>query len=122
MSKLRFTFSLIDNKKMLALNKKHRGLDHTTDVLSFEIAENSPDGTILMGDIVVNRDRAEKQAKELGHSTEEEIAFLVAHGALHLLGVHHEGDGKKLKSQKSKVTLPAASCGAFVIPAPQHAG
>lgn len=69
---------------------KHRGLDHPTDVLSFEMSQKLPDGTLLMGDIVVDREQAARQAKELGHSVEEEIAFLVAHGALHLMGVHHE--------------------------------
>lgn len=92
MGKLNFSFSLINDKKMLELNKKHRGKDYPTDVLSFEAAETLPDGTTVLGDIVVNRDQAERQAKELGHSVEEEIAFLVAHGALHLMGIHHEGD------------------------------
>lgn len=92
MSKLHFTFSLITDKKMRALNKKHRGLTHTTDVLSFEAAQELPNGIKLMGDIVVNKEQAVKQAKKLGHSVEEEIAFLVAHGALHLLGKHHKGD------------------------------
>lgn len=86
---LRFTFSLIDDEKMQELNRKHRGKKYTTDVLSFELSEKLPDGTILMGDVVVNKEQAEKQAKELGHPIEEEIAFLVAHGVLHLLGKHH---------------------------------
>lgn len=90
MTKLHFSFSLIDDKKMRSLNKKHRGLDHPTDVLSFELNQKLPDGTKLMGDIVVDREQAARQAKELGHGVEEEIAFLVAHGALHLMGIHHE--------------------------------
>lgn len=92
MSKLHFTFSLIDDKKMRALNKKHRGLNHTTDVLSFEAAQVLPSGVKLMGDIVVNKEQAVRQAKKLGHSVAEEIAYLVAHGALHLMGKHHRGD------------------------------
>lgn len=90
MTKLSFTFSLIDDKRMRKLNRKHRGLSHTSDVLSFELSEELPDGTILMGDIVVNRDKAKEQAKRLGHGVEEEIAFLVAHGVLHLLGKRRE--------------------------------
>ena len=77
---------------MQELNKKHRGIDYPTDVLSFEISEKLPDGTRIMGDIVVDGDYARRQAKELGHSVEEEIAFLVAHGAMHLMGVHHDED------------------------------
>lgn len=90
MSKLHFTVSIVDDKKMQLLNEKHRGIVHPTDVLSFELSEELPDGTKLMGDIVVDEDYAKKQAKELGHSVEEEIAFLVAHGTMHLMGVHHE--------------------------------
>lgn len=90
--KLRFSFSLISDDKMQELNKKHRGKDYPTDVLSFEINETLPDGSFLSGDILVSKTQAEKQAREQGHSFEKEVAELVAHGALHLLGVHHDED------------------------------
>ncbi len=90
MAKLRFSFSLIDDNKMQELNRKHRGLDVPTDVLSFELGQTLPDGTKLVGDIVVDEEQAARQAGELKHSKEEEIAFLVAHGALHLMGIHHK--------------------------------
>ena len=92
MSKLSVTFSLIGDKKMRELNRRHRGIDHTTDVLSFKIAEEIPEGVYILGDVVVSKEQAEKWAKKLGHSVEEEIAFLAAHGVLHLLGVHHSDD------------------------------
>ena len=94
MSKLHFTVSIVNDKQMQELNEKHRGLNHPTDVLSFELSESLPDGTKLMGDIVVDEDFAKRQAKELEHSVEEEIAFLVAHGTMHLMGVHHDDDEK----------------------------
>jgi probable rRNA maturation factor len=50
------------------------------------------DGSYYLGDIVVNIDQAERQAVEYENSVEEELAELVEHGVLHLLGVHHEGD------------------------------
>lgn len=90
MTRLAFTFSLIDDKKMRELNRKHRGLDHTTDVLSFEINEVTPEGAYFVGDVVISKEQAERQAKMLGHSVEEEIAFLAAHGVRHLLGKHHD--------------------------------
>lgn len=74
---------------MKALNEKHRGLKHSTDVLSFEIKEKLPDGE-WVGEIAVSKNYAKKQAKKFKHSYEEEVAFLVAHGVMHLLGVHHE--------------------------------
>ena len=52
--------------------------------------ETNPDGTITLGDIVISLERAAEQASELGHSLEREVAFLVIHSTLHLLGYDHE--------------------------------
>lgn len=87
--KLHFTVSITNDKQMKKLNEKHRGIKHSTDVLSFEIKEKLPDGE-WVGEVAVSKDYAKKQAKELGHSYEQEVAFLVAHGVMHLLGAHHE--------------------------------
>lgn len=85
------TVSIIGDEEMASLNKEYLSKDYPTDVLSFEIGEETEEGYYL-GDIVVNKEQAERQAEEYGNSFEEEIAALVAHGMLHLLGVHHEGD------------------------------
>lgn len=87
--KLSFTISITNDKQMAELNRKHRGVKHSTDVLSFEMKEKLPDGE-WVGEVVVSKDYAKKQAKDLGHSYEQEVAFLVAHGVMHLLSVHHE--------------------------------
>ena len=79
--------SFIGDAEMQKLNKKYRGKDKTTDVLSFNINEE-----LHLGDIVVNIDQAKRQAGEYKNTLEEEIAELVAHGMLHLQGVHHEHD------------------------------
>ncbi len=84
--------SIVDDKKIQELNKKYRNKDYATDVLSFNIDEKMEDGTFYLGDIVVNKDQAEKQAKEYDNTVEEEISELIAHGVMHLLGVHHDGD------------------------------
>lgn len=86
------SISLVDDKKMQELNKKHRGKDYPTDVLSFHMEERDDEGRFYLGDLVVNFEQAERQAKEYDNSTEEEISELVGHGMLHLLGVHHEHD------------------------------
>jgi len=78
--------SLVDNKKIKALNKKYLGRDCATDVLSFNYSEGD-----YLGDVVVSTERAREQAPEYGNTYEQEIADLVAHGVLHLLGVHHKG-------------------------------
>ena len=84
--------SLVGDAEIKELNKKHRGKNYATDVLSFNINQKLDDGRFYLGDIVINVDQATKQAGEYGNTLEEEIAELVAHGMLHLQGVHHEGD------------------------------
>lgn len=84
--------SFVDDAQMQELNKKHRGKEYATDVLSFDMRETTPDGRFYLGDIVINVDQAKRQAKEFGNTFEEEVAELTAHGMLHLQGVHHPGD------------------------------
>lgn len=86
------SISLVDGAEIQKLNKKHRGKDAPTDVLSFNLGEKTEDGRLYLGDIVVNIDQAKKQAGDNSNSVEEEISELVAHGVLHLLGEHHDGD------------------------------
>jgi probable rRNA maturation factor len=84
--------SLIDDKEMQVLNKKYRNKDFSTDVLSFDINQDMHDdaGYYYLGDIIVNKDQAKQQAADNDNSLEEEVSALVAHGVLHLLGVHHD--------------------------------
>ncbi len=90
--KIKTTVSIIDDEQIRLLNQKHRGQDYFTDVLSFEINEKDEHGHLVLGEIVINREQAARQAAELGHSTEEEIAFLTAHAMMHLQGIHHPED------------------------------
>lgn len=89
------------------LNHNYRGIDSTTDVLSFPLHEfggsvrkcraaaanatTAPGGVLLLGDVVIDPARALRQAHEYGHSLGDEILRLVVHGVLHLLGHDHEG-------------------------------
>ena len=86
-----------DNEYIRKINRNHRGKDSATDVLSFPMydlresdPEVNPDGTVTLGDIVISLERAAEQAAELGHNLEREVAFLVIHSTLHLLGYDHE--------------------------------
>ncbi|MFA6982290.1 MAG: rRNA maturation RNase YbeY [Patescibacteria group bacterium] len=85
------SINLVDDKRMLELNKEYKGKDAPTDVLSFNI-DDDMQNKYYLGDIVVNKDQARRQAQEYGNTMEEEISQLVSHGILHLLGVHHDGD------------------------------
>ena len=78
------------------LNKEYRGVDRPTDVLSFPMFEfDNPDQLTLLGDIVISRDTAYRQALEYGHRAKREFCFLAAHSALHLLGYDHETETER---------------------------
>ena len=87
-----FSVTLTDDTEIRELNKKHLNRDVPTDVLSFNLNEKQEDGSLFLGDVIVNQDQAKRQASEYGNTYEEELAELVAHGVLHLLGVHHPHD------------------------------
>ncbi|MBE6554105.1 MAG: rRNA maturation RNase YbeY [Ruminococcaceae bacterium] len=95
-SEVSITFT--DNAGIHALNKKFRGVDSPTDVLSFPLfdyegeSEEPPVDELIgmLGDIVLSLEQAEAQANKFGHSTEREVAFLTVHSMLHLLGYDHE--------------------------------
>ena len=94
---------LVGNRAIRALNRTHRGKDAVTDVLSFpalayrdgkpaiSAGDVDPEtGRCFLGDLVVCMPRMRMQADEYGHGQRRELAFLAAHGALHLLGLDHE--------------------------------
>lgn len=89
-----------DDALVHELNRRWRGTDAPTDVLSFAMTETDADEPQyepvgephLLGDVVISLPRAKAQATEYGHSIQRELAFLVIHGMLHLLGYDHEND------------------------------
>ena len=99
----------VPEDEMTALNKRFKNVDAPTDVLSFPALY---DLTRVLGDIIICPQVALKQAEELGHTYEREIAFLTAHGLLHLLGFSHKNaDDEKImicaqKEILSKVGIP----------------
>ena len=82
---------LIDDEKMHELNKAYRGVDRTTDVLSFALEDNNSIKLPIreLGEVYVSIPKMKEQAKEFNHSEKRELAFLVCHGLLHLLGYDH---------------------------------
>ena len=89
--------SIVDNRYIHKINKKYRGIDRPTDVISFAFldSENNYDkilfspGPVVLGDIYISLDKAKEQAEEYGHSLHRELSFLFVHGLLHLLGYDH---------------------------------
>jgi rRNA maturation RNase YbeY len=92
---------------MRILNRRYRGVDSTTDVLSFpqisDIAPNVERRTLnyVLGDIVINLHQAKRQATEHRLTFNEELGWLLIHGLLHLIGYDHE----KSRYQKNKMRV-----------------
>lgn len=81
---------ITDDEELKSLNLQYRGINKTTDVLSFPADFTDPDlESRYLGDIVISYSRAEKQAQKRGHFIEAELQLLVIHGVLHLLGYDH---------------------------------
>jgi len=90
---------ITDDETVRKLNQEYRGVDEPTDVLSFALVERKPgsspfitppDGLLHLGEVVISYPQAARQAEENNHQLEEEIALLVIHGVLHLLGYEHD--------------------------------
>ena len=90
--KAELSLLLTDDATVRDLNRTYRGVDKTTDVLSFSQrdGENPADWSDLLGDIIISVERAKGQAQDYGHSIAREIGFLTVHGVLHLLGFDHQ--------------------------------
>jgi probable rRNA maturation factor len=89
-----FTLLVTDDEEIQTLNKKYRNTDRPTDVLAFGGSEEEPfvvpEGfPIYLGDVVVSYPRAVAQAESAGHAVKDELALLIVHGCLHLLGYEH---------------------------------
>lgn len=101
--KFEVTVTICDDETIHALNKEHRGVDRPTDVLSFPFYDfDMPDILTLLGDIVISRDTAYRQAAEYGHSPKREFCFLAAHSALHLLGYDHETETEREEMEQKQ--------------------
>ena len=114
---------LTDNEEIHRVNLESRGIDRTTDVLSFPnvdfekegdfgAVENreadyfDPDtGELFLGDIMISVDKVREQAEQYGHSLRREFAFLVAHSMLHLCGYDHEeeAEAKRMEHKQEEI-------------------
>jgi probable rRNA maturation factor len=107
---------LTSSAEMKRLNRRFRGKDKPTDVLSFPAsAAGSPaercSGNQFAGELAISAEIAAKNARLLGHSASDEVKILVLHGVLHLRGFDHECDNgqmaKREKMLREKLRLPA---------------
>lgn len=102
-----FSIIFVNDEIMHKMNKDYRGVDNTTDVLSFAYEDNESlklENRIL-GEIFISIPKMEEQAKNYGHSKKRELAFLVVHGLLHLLGYDHTLGKKEEEEMFSRQEL-----------------
>ena len=102
--------TLTHNDNIRKINAEHRNIDKPTDVLSFPMfereeipflkeentVENAGQVETMLGDIIVSVEKVREQAEEYGHSFKRELAYLVTHGMLHLLGYDHMIEEEKI--------------------------
>ena len=111
--KLDVYITLTNNDNIQKINAEHRNIDKPTDVLSFPMFEreeipnlkmaeddSKEQEEMMLGDIIVSVEKVREQAEEYGHSFKRELAYLVTHGMLHLLGYDHMIDEEKVVMRK----------------------
>lgn len=117
---------LTDDEEIRIMNREHRQIDRATDVLSFPMLDyktpgdlsgieeqgdafNPESGELMLGDIVISKERVIAQAEEYGHSVRREYAFLIAHSMLHLLGYDHmEEEERRLMEDRQRGIMDKA--------------
>ena len=115
--------TITNDENIQELNKEYRNIDRSTDVLSFPMNDFSEagdfscceddyscfdpeSGELILGDIVISLDHVISQANEYGHTILREIAFLIAHSVLHLIGYDHmKPDEEAVMIQKQEKAL-----------------
>jgi len=111
------TIALVGDARMRTLNRTFRGVDHTTDVLSFpafagagptpswarRFAPASPSVPLALGDVAIATGVASRQARAAGHTLGTELRVLALHGLLHLLGFDHDTDRGQMARTEAKL-------------------
>jgi len=105
MGKIHVGLAIVDNKTIKLFHKKYLQQNTPTDVLSFESQKQLPEGHYLLGDVMVSAERVKEQARQY-HTTEaEELARVISHGILHLLGYDDQtpSEQKKMRQAEDKI-------------------
>ena len=114
---LEIYITLTNNDNIQKINAEHRNIDKPTDVLSFPMFERNEIPSLkekndelietMLGDIIVSVEKVREQAEEYGHSFKRELAYLVTHGMLHLLGYDHMIEEEKIVMRKREEEILA---------------
>lgn len=120
---------LTTDPEIQKINLEFRNIDRPTDVLSFPMIDYALPGTfdfledrvdcfhpetgeLILGDIVISKDRVISQAKEYGHTIKREYAFLIAHSMLHLIGYDHidEDERNRMEDRQRRILEGLGIC------------
>ncbi len=117
-SRVELGLVITNQERVQQLNRSYLGKDEPTDVLAFSAREEidaelppfvqPPDGVLHLGEVIISYPQAVIQAKEHRHSVKREIAILIIHGVLHLLGYEH--DKSELERQMKTREKEILSC------------
>ena len=86
-----------------SLNRRFRGRNNPTDVLSFPADPTLPGAIKIAGDLSISVPTARRQAAQQGHSLSTEIKVLILHGVLHLAGYDHETDSGEMALRERRL-------------------
>ena len=109
--KLYVNVVLTDSKNIQSINKKHRGIDRPTDVLSFPMLKKGELDNLkiknedILGDMVISIEKVKQQGEEYGHTFKRELAYMVVHSFYHLLGYDHmtKNDKKEMRQKEEDI-------------------
>ncbi len=103
------SLAFVDGQAMSDLNRRYAGQDEPTDVLAFPMDDQSlegpPSGVVLIGDVVICPAVAARNARSHARTYDDELALLVVHGVLHLLGMDHARAGEARDMQRREREL-----------------
>jgi probable rRNA maturation factor len=100
----RMGIRFVTDRAMRDYNRRYRGKDAPTDVLSFPDGAPDSEGGRNLGDILVSVGTARRQARSAGHSLGREMRILILHGYLHLLGYDHEADQGQMRRLERRLS------------------
>ena len=100
---LELAIAFVGDAEMARLNEEFRGVEGPTDVLSFPLGCDTPEGRHYLGDVAISLETAARQAEERGIALREEIFTLAAHGIIHLCGLDHESDDGEMARLEESV-------------------
>ena len=97
------TIAFVSDRQIKELNRRFRGINKATDVLSFPAHDELQRSDANLGDIAISLERATTQARENRMTLENEISQLILHGLLHLCGYDHEADDGEMNRLELKL-------------------